>query len=163
MPAISALASDETESGAMAPRIDVADAMSIADVGGLLGITEAGVVAIANAGLLEAGAPGSFSRWSVDDLAERLWRAALPTSSDVAGVRLRDAVEATDAGSDIWPEVIAAVLDGRVNAFRRRGTFGGQVLAALVVSSERVVADLAPTSEGAGEAPFIWTPTPRAQ
>ena len=163
MPAISALASDATEGGAAVwPRTDVADAMSIADVGGVFGISDAGVAALAGAGLLEvAGAPGAFSRWSVDDLAERLWRAALPTSSDVAGVRLCEAVEAAGAGSDRWPTVIAALLDGRINAFRRRGASGVPVVAALVVSSERVVTELAPTSDSAGEAPFIWTPTPR--
>jgi hypothetical protein len=73
-------------------------------------------------------------------------------------VRLRDAVE--DAGADLWLAVIAAMLAGRLNAFRRRGAFGGGVLAALVVSSERVVADLAPAPEDPREAPFIWTPTP---
>jgi hypothetical protein len=105
-----------------------------------------------------AVAPARFARRIVDDLAERIWRAALPTASNVPGVRLRDAVEA-GGGPEMWPEVIAALLDGRINAFRRRGGFAGPILAALVVSSERVVAELAPTSEAAGEAPFIWTPT----
>ena len=161
MPATSALASDATEGGAVGLRTDASVAMSTADVGAVLGISNAGIVAMARAGLLEAVAPDSFSRWSIGGLAERLWRAALPTSSDFVGVRLRDAVEAVGAGPDVWPEVIAALLDGRINAFRRRGAFGGPVLAALVVSSERVVADLAQTSEGPGETPFIWTPTAR--
>jgi len=99
------------------------------------------------------------ARLPIEDFAERLWHAALPTASNAPGVRLRDAVEAAGAGPDIWPAVIAALLDGRVNAFRRRGAFGGPALVALVVSSERVVAELAPAPGEASEAPFIWTPT----
>jgi hypothetical protein len=114
---------------------------------------------LANTGLLgTAVAPAQFARAAVEDLAERIWRAALPTASDVPGVRLRDAVEAV--GADKWPALIAALLDGRLNAFRRRGEFGGGVLAALVVSSDCVVADLAPRPEDPRETPFIWTPTP---
>jgi hypothetical protein len=75
---------------------------------------------LANAGLLgTAVATAQFARAAVVDLAERIWRAALPTASDVPGARLRDTVEA--AGADKWPEVIAALLDGRLNAYRRRG------------------------------------------
>ena len=161
MSASSALLRDAAEDGAGAsPLHDVDDSMSIADVGDALGISDAGVAALASAGLLgTAVAPAKFARRTIDNLAERLWRAALPTASDVPGVRLRDAVEAVGAGPDIWPEAVAALLDGRINAFRRRSAFAGPVLAALVVSSERVVAELAPTSESAGEAPFIWTPT----
>jgi hypothetical protein len=33
------------------------------------------------------------------------------------------------------------------------------ILAALVISSQRGVLDLMPPSEDTGEAPFIWTPT----
>ena len=74
-------------------------------------------------------------------------------------MHLCDAVEANCAGPALWPTAIAALLDGRVNAFRRRGAFAGRILAALVDSSERVVLDLMPPSEDTGEAPFIWTPT----
>jgi hypothetical protein len=59
-----------------------------------------------------------------------------------------------------WPGAIAALLDGRLNAFRRREAFGGPILAALVVSSESVMADLAAETESHSESPFIRTPTP---
>lgn len=155
MLASSAIISDATDNGAVALRQhDVGEGMSVADISGALGVSDAGTCALASAGLLGVAAmPGLFARRSIDDLAERLWHAALPRASDVSGVRLRDAVEAAGVGPDMWPKV------GSLNAFRRRGAFAGPVLAALVVSSERVVAELAPTSDDASEAPFIWTPT----
>jgi hypothetical protein len=160
MSASSALLRDAAEDGAGAsPLHDVEEALSIADLSAALGISDAGVAALASAGLLGAVvAPARFARRIVDDLAERIWRAALPTESAVPCVRLRDAVEA-GSGPEMWPEVIAALLDGRINAFRRRGAFGGPVLVALVVSSERVVAEIAPAPGDGSEAPFIWTPT----
>ena len=91
---------------------------------GALGISEAGVVALASAGHFGTSGAGGLLRRDVDDLAERIGRAAL------------------------WPEVIAALLDGHLNAFRRRGAFGGGVLSSLMISSKRVVAELAPTSGG---------------
>jgi len=47
-------------------------------------------------------------------------RAALPTASNVPGVRLRDAVKA-GGGPEMWTDAVAALLDGRINALRRRG------------------------------------------
>ena len=52
------------------------------------------------------------------------------------------------------------MLCDRINAFRRRGAFGDRILAALIVSTERVELDLVPTTAGMGEAPYVWTPTP---
>ena len=122
MSASSALLRDGAEDGAGASSLhDVDDSMSIADVGDALGISAAGVAALASAGLLgAAAAPGLFARQIIDDLAERLWRAALPTASNVPGVRLRDAVKA-GGGPEMWTDAVAALLDGRINALRRRG------------------------------------------
>ncbi len=134
--------------------------MSVLDAANALGISKSGVVALADAGILGAiGTDSAAPRLDAEDLTERIWRAALPTASDSLGVPLRAAVKAAGGHPRLWPAVIAALLDGRLNAFRRRGAFGGPVLAALIVSSERVVAELAPTASG-GDAPFIWTPTP---
>ena len=115
-----------TNSALARPVADVDEAMAIGDVAFVLGIPEVAVHALVDKGLfgLAVGDEG-FVRPVVDDLAERIWRAALPTGSSVQGVSLADAVEAFGAGNVIWPIVIAALLDGRLNAFRRRGACAG--------------------------------------
>jgi hypothetical protein len=134
MSASSVLVSDTTEHDTSSS-YDTGEAMSVADVGAVLGISDAGVLALANAGLLgRDGAEAMFPRTIVDDLTERIWRAALPTSSEAPGMRIRNVVE----NAALWPSVIAALLHGRVNAFRRRASFSGGVLGLLIVSSERV-------------------------
>jgi len=161
MSASHALLSDNTKGVAVAsPQRDADEAILIVDVAEMLGVSDVGARALANAGLLGSAVTSTvFARAAIEDLAERIYRAALPTTSDALGVHLCDAVEANCAGPALWPTAIAALLDGRVNAFRRRGAFAGRILAALVDSSERVVLDLMPPSEDTGEAPFIWTPT----
>lgn len=121
-----------------------------ADAAGVLGLDEADVLALTQSGLLENG---------VEDLAERIWQAALPAATNAPGVRLRDAVDAAGGSPGIWATVIDALLHGRLNAFRPRGIFGAPVLETLVVSSVEVVADLK-TAPSEAETPFIWTPAP---
>ena len=148
------------DGGDALPATGIGKVLSRAEAGEALGISEEGVSGLADAGLLGAAVGRAlFAREAVEDFAERVWRAALPTASDTPGVRLRDAVGAAAAGRSAWPVAIAALFDGRLNAFRRRGVFGEHILSSLVVSSESVIADLLPMSEGADAAPFIWTPT----
>ena len=159
MSAFSATASDISAPGDTAPNECAdGDALPLHAAADVLGITEADVAGLADSGLLKTFVTGGPTlRQEAEHLAERMWQAALPTASTAPGVRLRDAVEAAGDGPRTWPVVIAALLDGRINAFRRRGVFGDTV-AALVVPSERVVRELATSSDA--EAPFIWTPTP---
>ena len=161
MSASHALLSDNTKGVAVAsPQREADEAIFISDVAEMLGISDAGARALANAGLLGSSvAPTMFARAAIEDLAVRIWRAALPTASAALGVHLCGAVEENCVDPALWPTVIAALLDDRINAFRRRGAFAGRALAALVISSERVVLDLMPMSKDAGEAPFIWTPS----
>ena len=158
MPAASTLPFPISKIAAAAPPPDSQDLLSFADVASALGISEADALALAGAGLLRRDEADSCPRRDVEALAERIWRAALPTASDAPGLRLAEAVEATGGGPAIWSAVVAALLEGRLNAFRRRGVFGGPVLAALIVSSAHVVAEVA--AEPAFGAPFLWTPTP---
>jgi len=128
-----------------------------ADVAKILGVDEASVVAIAEAGILGSGGlQGSnrvdFSSSQVDGFVDRLRRAALPTSTSVDGLRLVDAVKAAGLASKDWPAVLSSFLKGRINVYRRAGAYGEPLFDSFLVSSERVL-ELVVV-----DTPFIWLP-----
>jgi hypothetical protein len=148
---------------ALGPTPDVDVAMTLADVADVLGISEAGANAIARAGMLgPAIGVDLIGRNAVDALSARIWRVTLPTGSSALGVHLSEVVEACGSENSLWPLVIAALLEGRINAFRRRGVYSERILSSLVVSSDNVISGLTQASRLSDEPPFMWTPTPPA-
>jgi len=138
---------------------DIATTMSIDDAARALGIPVAGAVALAEAGFFgDCATARRLPTHHFDNLVERLWRSALPAASHAHGVDLIVAMESAGQSSLAWPIVIAALLKGRVTAYRRRGFITGPVLSALVVSSGRAVSEAAVFAALDADAPFIWMP-----
>lgn len=133
--------------------------MSVEDATQVLGIPVAGTIALVEAGILgRTATPLHIPVREIEDFVEQLRRSAIAVASDAPGAGLVAAVEAVCQDPSIWPTVIAALLNGRINPFRRRGGGPGPLLASFVLSSEHLVSDLVTSDSKDGETPFIWMP-----
>lgn len=137
--------------------LGTAEYLNLDDVADVFGLPNAAVPGLIASGLL-VGDGETIPMRSVDRLAERLLRSAIPVYSDATGVSLAEAIRRLDADPDIWSKVLAAILSGRIKVFRPIIARPGRVLDMFLLSSDRVIAEICPGSRVRRNDPFIWTP-----